>query len=475
MANDIFASLDSLEAKRQPPPPDSFVVVLGSPSGGKTSLIASWLGAPAVAAQQRASNSSTEAPPTFAPTIGLEYYSLRNPQPAASGAANPSPPRDLAHVWELGGGSPAITGELLAIPLTPARLPTAVAVVVLDLARPGDLCASALRLVAALRRRTDDCLERMRKAREKEGNGGAGSINPPEALLITAAQARLHAGFAGRPLSPNEVAQHPDWLAILSPSGAILPLPALVVGAKWDALRDEPAPKRRAVVAALRFVALCCGAHCLTTSQSDKQSLNNFKCAVMSACFGLSDTMKSVDESAAYPISMPAGADSLDAILALLNGNGSGAALAARSDRGVEPTPLLSRAAVESAGARLPSVASAGAPEAAVMPVFAAKLELFATHVRQFYQASPSTPADVEDVAASQQAGGSGGGSKSAAVNFTDEAAVLFPEPRVDELRATKAQALAAFLAEAKERERRRALEARAAEKGAGSASAKAS
>lgn len=355
-------------------------------------------------------------------------------------------------------------------------MPTAVAVVVLDLARPGDLCASALRMVAALRRRTDDCLERMRKAREKEGGG----VNSLEATLVAAAQARLHSGFAGRSASPHELAQHPDWASLISPSGVLLPLPTVFVGAKWDSLRDEPAPKRRAVVAALRFVSLCCGAHCLTVSQSDKQSLHNFKAVATLASFGVSDAQSlsaSVDESAAYPTSIPAGADSLDAILALLNGNGSGAALSARSERGVGPSPHLARAAVESAGARLPSVSQAGASGAASVPVFAAKLELFAAQVRQFYHSSPLATADTEDAASSQQAeqpGGSSGGAESAAVHFTDEAAALFPEPRVDELRATKARALAAFLAEAKERERRRAVEARAAEKGVGSAVVKA-
>ena len=54
-----------------------------------------------------------------------------------------------------------------------------------------------------------------------------------------------------------------------------------------------------------------------------------------------------------------------------------------------------------------------------------------------------------------------------AAVAFVDEAATQWPEPRIDEIRARKAQALAAYLAEAKEKERRANLEAKALAKGA--------
>jgi hypothetical protein len=278
--------------------------------------------------------------------------------------------------------------------------------------------------------------------------------------------------------------EHPDWASVLVPAGALLPMQSIVVGTKWDRLCDEDAPKRRAVLAALRFIGLCAGAHVVCTARGDKDSLAAFRGLFLHAAFGAEPARAMrADEAAALPLCIPAGADSLDAILAMLGAGGMASPGGGGNMRSVgaagaqqQVRLALSRAELEAAAPAPSGGAGAGAP----LPGFAARLDKFASRVRLFYKASEATLADAEDAAAaaaaeaaaaeSSAAGGSGGGGGSgeeAAIAFTDEAATQYPEPRIDEIRLRKAQALAAHLAEAKEKERRANLEAKAKDKAA--------
>lgn len=55
----------------------------------------------------------------------------------------------------------------------------------------------------------------------------------------------------------------------------LLPLlrQVVVVGARWDLLREQDLPRRKAALAALRYVGLCLGAHVVVCSARDKASL----------------------------------------------------------------------------------------------------------------------------------------------------------------------------------------------------------
>ncbi|CAM9385784.1 unnamed protein product, partial [Ectocarpus sp. 8 AP-2014] len=64
------------------------------------------------------------------PTVALEYMFARR-----ASAANM--PKDVAHIWELGGGSHV--SDLVRVPITPDRFHDALYVIVVDLSRPSSV------------------------------------------------------------------------------------------------------------------------------------------------------------------------------------------------------------------------------------------------------------------------------------------------------------------------------------------------
>lgn len=98
------------------------------------------------------------------PTVALDLSYGRKPGTSANGR-----PRDggLAHFYELGGNSSSLA-ELVSIVVTPQRLPTNTAVLVLDLGRPCTIVPTAVKWAAVLRSRATECLEKLAKA----GKGG---------------------------------------------------------------------------------------------------------------------------------------------------------------------------------------------------------------------------------------------------------------------------------------------------------------
>jgi hypothetical protein len=492
----LFASLENLFANQLPNGSDAFVFVTGSASCGKSVLISSL---------HLPSGSTNVITPQA--TIALDYTPLRNPHintfaplttsgsetsgMSSSSAVTTSSQREVAHIWELGGGSLALA-DLVQVPITAQRLPSNVAILVLDLSKPGDICNTAIKWVSVLKKRADECLDRIKKAREKAGPNTSSSTSDTanEVTLKKAVQVRLRVGFAQRGgerintpvISESEesiaskLPDHPDWDFIHS-TGVVLPFQTIIVGSKWDEFRDLDAPKRRTVLAALRFIGLCTGAHVVCVSHKDRSTLSVFKSVVHHACFG-SEMAPGLgaDDAAAYPLCIPAGADSLASILSCINNGPSssptkalGINIIGKSNLSNINNSALTRSDLEGA--------SVSAPKGDV-PVFSARLEKISTLVKQYFQPTSTSASDLEDqralataLASTSTSSGGGDSTTTGSINsevvFSDEAATVFPEPRIDELRAKKAQALALLIAESKEKERRAAVEARAVLKGA--------
>ena len=73
------------------------------------------------------------------PTVALEYTFGRRSNTTSN-------VKDIAHIWELGGG--VRLRELINVPITPQRTPNAVVVVVVDLSKvggPDERCARRAR------------------------------------------------------------------------------------------------------------------------------------------------------------------------------------------------------------------------------------------------------------------------------------------------------------------------------------------
>ena len=463
-----------------PVPEPAYCCVLGSRACGKSTLIAAALGGGGAAPAQ---------PPP--PTCGLDYSALRAPAPPPLQAPPAPPPhlhRDVLHVFELGGSAAhgAAAAEWLQIPLTPQRLPSAVLVVALDCGRPLELCATAARVLASVRRRVEECCERLARAAAKGGAGGgaaAAAGATPEALHAQA-QARLALGFAqrsgqvasaaaaaaspgsgegggeGAAEPPQPPPPQPQPLHAFTPAGAahtlaalpphpdaarlrrpgaphstVLPLPLIVVAARWDLAREAPAPVRRAMLAALRYIALAHGGALVGVAHRERATLAALRAMLLHCAFGSEGRREAVVEGSGGggggAPRVPAGADCLEALLAAGGASSAGAELA-RCD----------------------------------VP-FEARLEALAAALR-------------EACAGAGVAGGEGGEAGEAGAGDgegDEELALLYPEPSIDALVAAK-EAAAREAREARERERRmgeaekRAAAAAAAAAAAGAGSA---
>lgn len=91
---------------------ETFSLFVGQKQAGKTSLVTAF------------HNPSKDDVPK--PTVGLEYlFARRN--------AGTNQPKDIANIWELGGG--ARLSSLVSVPITPQTIANAVIIIVIDLSQ----------------------------------------------------------------------------------------------------------------------------------------------------------------------------------------------------------------------------------------------------------------------------------------------------------------------------------------------------
>ena len=416
----------------------AYACILGSGGCGKSTLLAA-LGGGAL---------REDAPPP-PPTVGMDYSCVRCPLAPPEGGWVPPLKRDVLHVFEMGGSASAgAAGEWLQIPLTPQRLPAAALLVALDCGRPLELCAMAERVLASVRRRVEECCEKLAKAAARGGSGAVPPGGTPEALHAAAA-ARLALGRAQRSgqaaapppedpaplhaLTPQGAARvlallpaHPDAARLLRPPpsasapaaaphcATALPLPVIIVAARWDLLRDAPAPARAALLTALRFIALAHGAALVATARGDRGSLAALRTLLLHAAFGCEGRREAALECGAAARGLPcapAGADCLEDIASASAGAASAGELG-RSDR-----------------------------------AFEARLQPLAAAVRAAFGGAAGAGGAGEGAGEGEE-GGEGG------EDSPQRLALLFPEPSIDALVAAKEEAARAAR-EARERERR--------------------
>ncbi|KAG7228537.1 hypothetical protein INR49_007711 [Caranx melampygus] len=100
------------------------VFLMGSKSGGKTSILLR----------------SLDRDEPSKPTLALEYTFGRR-------ARGHSTPKDIAHLWELGGGTSL--SDLVKIPITPVSIRSLSVILVLDLSKPNALWGTMEKLLQA--------------------------------------------------------------------------------------------------------------------------------------------------------------------------------------------------------------------------------------------------------------------------------------------------------------------------------------
>ncbi|XP_059262199.1 cytoplasmic dynein 2 light intermediate chain 1 isoform X2 [Mustela nigripes] len=211
------------------------VFFIGSKNGGKTTIILRCL--------------DRDEPPK--PTLALEYTYGRR-------AKGHNIPKDIAHFWELGGGTSLL--DLISIPITSDTLRTFSLVLVLDLSKPNDLWPTMENLLQATKSHVDKMIMKLGKTNSK-----------------AASEMR-------QKIWSNMQKDHPDF----------------------------DSEKRKVICKTLRFVAHYYGASLMFTSKSEALLLK-IRGVINQLAFGINKS-KSICVDQNKPLFITAGLDSLSQI-----------------------------------------------------------------------------------------------------------------------------------------------------------------
>ncbi|XP_077351113.1 cytoplasmic dynein 2 light intermediate chain 1 [Festucalex cinctus] len=239
------------------------VFIMGSKTGGKTSILLRCL----------------DRDEPAKPTLALEYTFGRR-------ATGHNTPKDIAHLWELGGGTSL--SDLVQIPITAASIRCLSVILVLDLSAPSALWATMETLLQAAQAHVDQAASR---ARQVDKSRAAGKRS-----------ASGH--FAARVLPKD----FPDR-ELLSP----FPVPLLIVGSKYDRFQELSSDKRKVICKTLRFVAHYHAASLIFSSIKLESLISKTKSFFSHLAFNV-DVGKTVSCDPSKPLIIPAGADSFSQI-----------------------------------------------------------------------------------------------------------------------------------------------------------------
>ncbi|XP_077470222.1 cytoplasmic dynein 2 light intermediate chain 1 [Stigmatopora argus] len=239
------------------------VFLMGSKAAGKTSILLRCL----------------DRDEAAKPTLALEYTFGRR-------AAGHNTPRDIAHLWELGGGTSL--SDLMQIAITATSIRSLSVIVVVDLSAPCALWATLETLLQAAQFHVEQGASQARQVGKSR----------------TGAKHRAPAPFAARVLPRN----YPDR-ELISP----FPVPLLIIGSKYDLFQELSSDKRKVVCKTLRFVAHYHAASLVFSSIKSESLMSKTKSFFSHLAFN-ADMGKTVSFDSTKPFIIPAGSDSLSQI-----------------------------------------------------------------------------------------------------------------------------------------------------------------
>lgn len=246
------------EEDRSVKPGERTVFLMGSKAGGKTSILYRCL--------------DKDEPPK--PTLALEYSFGRRTR-------GHNTPKDIAHLWELGGGTSL--SDLVQIPISPSSVRSLSVILVLDLSKPNSLWGTMERLVQAAQEYTEKAFN---QALQKTGTKQQVSVLPTRAL-------------------PKD---YPDR-ELISP----FPVPLLIIGSKYDIFQEFDSDKKKLISKTLRFIAHYFAASLIFTSIKSESLMSKTKVFFSHLAFTV-DKGKTVSTDSTKPLIIPAGTDSFSQI-----------------------------------------------------------------------------------------------------------------------------------------------------------------
>eukprot|EP01147_Barroeca_monosierra_P010425 gene10425-2556_t len=241
-------------------PEERTLLFVGSQQGGKSTLILHFL----------------DREVTTKPTIALEYTFGRK-------ARGHDLVKDVAHLWELGGGTSL--SSLVDTPINAATLKSLAVVLVLDLSSPEKIWETAEELLSGVRRRVDKVVD---------------DLNRRDSKLPAYLKKKAIARYGDN----SDVWSNMD-LPMVQPNL----IPILIVGTKYDIFQNFDSEQRKTVSRACRFLAHFHGASILFTSQ-DENLMARCRAQLANFAFKIPFQVRSAHYDYNKPLLIPAGADS---------------------------------------------------------------------------------------------------------------------------------------------------------------------
>ena len=213
---------------------DTNVLVVGAKGSGKSTLVARFL--------------NPDNQDAAKETMGLDYVFARR---TSTGAQE----KQVAHIWELGGGEDQ--ANLMDAVITPENLRNFVCVVCVDLSQPSTVLDTLVFWMDRVRTRIDNCLRVMSDKKS----------TVPERL-----RERALAAFG---------LEHPDRELV-----NLCSVPIVVAATKFEAFQNEEAEYRKIMGRTLRFLAHVNGASLYYTSSKEKALLTQTRSVLSNLFFG---------------------------------------------------------------------------------------------------------------------------------------------------------------------------------------------
>ncbi|CAL1577866.1 unnamed protein product [Knipowitschia caucasica] len=243
------------DESRSVEPSERTVFLIGSKAGGKTSILYRCL-------------DKEEFPK---PTLALEYSFGRRTR-------GHNTCKDIAHLWELGGG--ISLSDLVQIPISPSSIRTLSIILVLDLSKPNSLWETMERLLHSTQEQVNKAFQQQQQER------GSGSNQRTRVL-------------------PKD---YPDR-ELINP----FPVPLLVIGSKYDQFQEFDSNQKKLICKTLRFIAHYYAASLIFTSIKSESLMSKTKVFISHLAFG-TDKGKTMSTDSTKPLIIPAGTDSFGQI-----------------------------------------------------------------------------------------------------------------------------------------------------------------
>uniref|UniRef100_A0A673BU25 Cytoplasmic dynein 2 light intermediate chain 1 n=1 Tax=Sphaeramia orbicularis TaxID=375764 RepID=A0A673BU25_9TELE len=215
---------------------DRTVFLMGSKAGGKTSILLRCL----------------DRDEPAKPTLALEYTFGRR-------ARGHNTPKDIAHLWELGGGTSL--SDLVQIPITPVIVCRSLSVIlILDLSKPNSVWGTMDKLLQAAQAQTEKASHQAQQMEKAKAGAKHQSSMPTTARVL-----------------PKD---YPDR-ELISP----FPLPLLIIGSKYDIFQEFDSDKKKLISKTLRFISHYYAASLIFTSIKSESLMSKTKSFVNHLAF----------------------------------------------------------------------------------------------------------------------------------------------------------------------------------------------